>query len=111
MPIFASKIAAVLHSFEKRGITDFHITLHWACLNAHFFMVKPKKSKHMRTNNTIANAQLNDIIDSYNGETRDWWNLVNEDAIYEAIGEHEFEVYVRLFGAEDAHYRCVGKAV
>lgn len=111
MPIFASKIAAVLHSFEKRGITYFHITLHWACLNAHFFMVKPKKSKHMRTNNTIANTQLNDIIDSYKGETRDWWKLVNEDAIYETIGEHEFEVYVRLFGAEDAHYRCVGKAV
>ena len=34
----------------------------------------------MRTNNTIANAQLNDIIDNYRGETRDWWKLVNEDA-------------------------------
>ena len=33
----------------------------------------------MRTNNTIADAQLNDIIDSYTGETRDWWKLVNED--------------------------------
>lgn len=65
----------------------------------------------MRTKNTIADAQLNDIIDSYTGETRDWWKLVNEDAIYEAIGEHVFEVYVRLFGAEDAHYRFVGKAV
>ena len=34
----------------------------------------------MRTNNTIADTQLNDIIDSYTGETRDWWKLVNEDA-------------------------------
>ena len=33
----------------------------------------------MRTNNTIADAQLNDISDSYTGETRDWWKLVNED--------------------------------
>ena len=57
----------------------------------------------MRTNNTIADTQLNDIIDSYTGETRDWWKLVNEDAIYETIAEHEFEVYVRLFGAADAH--------
>ena len=65
----------------------------------------------MRTNNTIANAQLNDIIDNYRGETRDWWKLVNEDAIYETIGEPEFELYVRLLEAEDAHYRCVGKAV
>ena len=65
----------------------------------------------MSTKNKFANAQLNDIIDNYRGETRDWWKLVNEDAIYEAIGEHEFEVYVRFFGAEDAHYRCVGKAV
>ena len=39
-----------------------------------------KKSKHMRTNNTIADAQLKDIIDNYRGETRDWWKLVNEDA-------------------------------
>lgn len=44
------------------------------------FMVNLKKSKHMRTNNTIADTQLNDIIDSYTGETRDWWKLVNEDA-------------------------------
>lgn len=65
----------------------------------------------MSTKNKFADTQLNDIIDSYTGETRDWWKLVNEDAIYEAIGEPEFEVYVRLFGAEDAHYRCVGKAV
>ena len=65
----------------------------------------------MSTKNKFANAQLNDIIDSYKGETRDWWKLVNEDAIYETIGEHEFDVYVRLLEAEDAHYRCVGKAV
>lgn len=65
----------------------------------------------MSTKNKFANAQLNDIIDSYKGETRDWWKLVNEDAIYETIGEHEFELYVRLLEAEDAHYRCVGKAV
>lgn len=65
----------------------------------------------MSTKKKFANAQLNDIIDSYKGETRDWWKLVNEDAIYETIGEHEFELYVRLLEAEDAHYRCVGKAV
>ena len=65
----------------------------------------------MSTKNKFANAQLDDIIDSYKGETRDWWKLVNEDAIYETIGEHEFELYVRLLEAEDAHYRCVGKAV
>ena len=33
----------------------------------------------MSTKNKFANAQLNDIIDSYKGETRDWWKLVNED--------------------------------
>ena len=65
----------------------------------------------MENLNKLANAQLNGIIDTYKGETREWWNHVDEDAIYEAIGEHEFDVYVRLFGAEDAHYRCVGKAV
>ena len=59
------------HETGKKG--------YWACLNAHFFMVNLKKSKHMRTNNTIADAQLNDIIDSYKGETRDWWKVVNED--------------------------------
>ena len=65
----------------------------------------------MRTNNTIADAQLNDIIDSYTGETRDWWNHGDEDAIYEAIGEHEFDVYVRLFVTEDTHYSGARKAV
>ena len=65
----------------------------------------------MENLNKLANAQLNGIIDTYKGETRDWWKLVNEDAIYETIGEPEFELYVRLLEAEDAHYRCVGKAV
>ena len=65
----------------------------------------------MSTKNKFANAQLNDIIDNYRGETRDWWKLVNEDAIYEAIGEHEFEVYVRLLVTEDTHYCDARKAV
>ena len=62
------------NSFTKQARIGY-----WACLNAHFFMVNLKKSKHMRTNNTIADTQLNDIIDNYRGETRDWWKLVNED--------------------------------
>ena len=40
----------------------------------------------MENLNKLANAQLNGIIDTYKGETRDWWNHVDEDAIYEAIG-------------------------
>ena len=40
----------------------------------------------MENLNKLANAQLNGIIDTYKGETRDWWNHVDEDAVYEAIG-------------------------
>ena len=65
----------------------------------------------MENLNKLANAQLNRIIDTYKGETRDWWNHVDEDAIYEAIGEHEFDVYVRLFVTEDTHYSGARKAV
>ena len=39
----------------------------------------------MENLNKLANAQINCIIDTYKGETRDWWNHVDEDAIYEAI--------------------------
>jgi len=53
--------------------------------------------------NKIAEAKLNGIVNAYQGETRNWWDLVDEEAIYKAIGEPLFDAYVRLV-TEDAHY-------
>ena len=54
----------------------------------------------MRKLNQLAAAHLNNILDIYNGETRSWWNGVNEDAIYEDIAKSEFDEYVRQIVAD-----------
>ena len=50
--------------------------------------------------NQLAAAHLNNILDIYNGETRSWWNGVNEDAIYKDIAKSEFDEYVRRIVAD-----------
>ncbi len=32
----------------------------------------------------------------YNNETRAWWDLVDDDAVYDAISHDDFQAYVRL---------------
>ena len=54
----------------------------------------------MRKLNQLAAAHLNNILDIYNGETRPWWEGVNEDAIYEDIAKSEFDEYVRQIVAD-----------
>ena len=58
----------------------------------------------------IADAKLNGIISFYKDETKDWWKLVDEDAIYKAIEESEFEKYVCLI-AEDTYYSDACNAI
>lgn len=41
------------------------------------------------------------LVDAYKNENRDWWNQVNEDSIYDIIGQKEFEIYLKLFVTEE----------
>ena len=41
------------------------------------------------------------LVDAYKNENRDWWNRVNEDSIYDIIGQKEFEIYLELFVTEE----------
>ena len=41
------------------------------------------------------------LVDAYKNENRDWWNQVNEDSIYDTIGQKEFEIYLELFVTEE----------
>ena len=34
------------------------------------------------------------VADVYQGETRDWWNDVDEEAIYKTLGDPAFEAFV-----------------
>ena len=70
-----------------------------------------KNTKNMENLNRIAGANLNGIIDAYQDETKEWWDLVDEEAIYKEIGEPEFDVYVRLFVTEDTNYPTFGDAI
>ena len=54
----------------------------------------------MKTLKKLVAAHLNNILDTYNGETRPWLPNVNEDAIYEDIAKSEFDEYVRRIVAE-----------
>lgn len=54
----------------------------------------------MRKLNQLAAEHLNNILDIYNGETRPWWEGVDEDAIYEDIAKSEFDEYVRRIVAD-----------
>lgn len=67
-------------------------------------LVQERVQTTMEKLNKIAEANLNGVVDHYKDETRTWWDQVDEEAIYEAIGEPEFDVYVRLFVTEDTHY-------
>ena len=60
--------------------------------------------------NKIVDAKLNGIISFYEDETRNWWNFIDEDAIYEAIGEASFEKYVCQV-AEDTNYSYACNAI
>ena len=70
-----------------------------------------KNTNNMEKLNKLAEAHLNGIIDAYQDETREWWDLVDEEAIYKEIGEHEFDVYVRLLVTEDANYPAYSDAI
>lgn len=111
LPIFAFTIAIVLCGIGKRGKDSSGILKFRGFAPIYDPKSNPKIPITMENLNKLANAQLNGIIETYKGETRDWWNHVDEDAIYEAIGEHEFDVYVRLFVTEDTHYSGARKAV
>ena len=111
LPIFAFSIAIVLCGIGKRGNDSSGFLKFRGLPQSKIRSLTPKIPTTMENLNKLANAQLNGIIDTYKGETRDWWNHVDEDAIYEAIGEHEFDVYVRLFVTEDTHYSGARKAV
>ena len=50
--------------------------------------------------NQLAAAHLNNILDIYNGETRSWWNIIDEDAIYKDMAKSEFDEYVRRIVAD-----------
>ena len=50
--------------------------------------------------NQLAAAHLNNILDSYNDETRPWWPDVNEDAICDGMAKSEHDEYVRRIVAD-----------
>ena len=52
----------------------------------------------------IIEKSQNALINTYHGETRDWWDAVDDEAVYRGIAEPQFDAYVRLFVAEDADY-------
>ena len=54
----------------------------------------------MKTLKKLVAAHLNNILDIYNGETRPWWEGVDEDAIYEDIAKSEHDEYVRRVVAD-----------
>ena len=53
----------------------------------------------MKRLNKIAEANLNGIVDAYKDETRSWFDIVNEDDVYAAIEDPEFQAFVRLIEA------------
>ena len=54
----------------------------------------------MKTLKKLVAAHLNNILDIFNGETRPWWEGVDEDAIYEDIAKSEHDEYVRRIVAD-----------
>ena len=54
----------------------------------------------MKTLKKLVVAHLNNILDIFNGETRPWWEGVDEDAIYEDIAKSEHDEYVRRIVAD-----------
>ena len=54
----------------------------------------------MKTLKKLVAAHLNNILDIYNGETRSWWDIVDENAIYEDIAKSEHDEYVRRIVAD-----------
>lgn len=55
----------------------------------------------MHTTFTAVRANGGVLVDAYKNENRDWWNQVNEDSIYDTIGQKEFEIYLELFVTEE----------
>ena len=55
----------------------------------------------MNTQFTAVRANGGVLVDAYKNENRDWWNQVNEDSIYDTIGQKEFEIYLKLFVTEE----------
>ena len=53
----------------------------------------------------LGENNLRGINDAYKGETRDWWNKVNEEDIYATIGSKEFENWMNLFVVEGSTRR------
>lgn len=49
--------------------------------------------------NKIANANLSGIIDAYQGESRDWWDDVDETRIEADMNDPQFEAFVRFIEA------------
>ena len=56
----------------------------------------------MHTTFTAVRPNGGVLVDAYKNENRDWWNQVNEDSIYDTIGQKEFEIYLKLFVTEEA---------
>lgn len=50
---------------------------------------------------TAVRANGGVIVNAYKDETREWWDQVNEDAIYDTIGRKEFELYLKLFVTDE----------
>ena len=50
--------------------------------------------------NQLAAEHLNNILDIYNGETRPWWEGVDEDAICDDMAKSEHDEYVRRIVAD-----------
>ena len=60
----------------------------------------------MATKNAFEMERLNKIaehrsgvVDTYKGETRDWFDVINDDDVYAAIGDPDFQAFVRLVEA------------
>ena len=39
------------------------------------------------------------VVETYKGETRNWFDVINDDDVYAAIGDPDFQAYVRLIEA------------
>ena len=39
------------------------------------------------------------VVETYKGETRNWFDVINDDDVYAAIGDPDFQAYVCLIEA------------
>ena len=72
-----------------------------AALAAHitptFILVSNTRSEAEKRLGSISRGEP--MVQVYKDETRSWWDLVDDNDVYEAISNDEFQAFVRLVSA------------